>query len=145
MECRHCRHVCQLTALQPPNGRAPVPSTARPLTPSGPEWDYFSPVPSDLPPPLSESEPRRTRSHLGCIRIVGGGGLQRGHQRRGKGKARSKSNFFLRFYLFIHERPREKSRDTGRGRSRLHAGSPMWDSIPGPHDHDLSHRQMLNH
>ena len=23
----------------------------------------------------------------------------------------------------------ERDRDTGRGRSRLHAGSPMWDSI----------------
>ena len=25
----------------------------------------------------------------------------------------------------------ERGRDTGRGRSRLHAGSPTWDSIPG--------------
>ena len=32
----------------------------------------------------------------------------------------------------------------GRGRSRLHAGSPMQDSIPGPRDHNLSCRQMLN-
>ena len=24
-------------------------------------------------------------------------------------------------------------------------GSPMWDSIPGPWDHDLSQRQMLNY
>ena len=45
--------------------------------------------------------------------------------------------FFLRFYVFIHERHRaggrdtESGRDTGRGRSRLHAGSPMWDSILG--------------
>ena len=38
--------------------------------------------------------------------------------------------FFLRFHLFIHER--QRGRDTGWGRSRLHAGSPMWDSIPGP-------------
>ena len=43
--------------------------------------------------------------------------------------------FFKR--LFIHERhrererERERGRDTGRERSRLHAGSPMWDSIPG--------------
>ena len=28
-------------------------------------------------------------------------------------------------------------RDTGRGRSKLHAGSLMWDSIPGPKDHTL--------
>ena len=45
--------------------------------------------------------------------------------------------FFLRFYLFIHERHRERGRDTGRRRSRLHAGSPTRDSIPGLQDHDL--------
>ena len=28
------------------------------------------------------------------------------------------------------ERERERGRDTGRGGSRLHAGSPMWNSIP---------------
>ena len=33
------------------------------------------------------------------------------------------------------ERERETRRDTGRGRSRLHAGSPMWDSIPGLQDY----------
>ena len=32
---------------------------------------------------------------------------------------------FLRFYLFTHERHTERGRDIGRGRSRLHAGSPM--------------------
>ena len=53
--------------------------------------------------------------------------------------------FFLRFYLFIHERHRVRGRDTGRGRSRLPAGSPMWDSIPGPWDDALSRRQTLNH
>ena len=37
---------------------------------------------------------------------------------------------FLRFYLYIYERHRERGRDTGGGRSRLHAGSPMRDSIP---------------
>ena len=35
--------------------------------------------------------------------------------------------------LFIHERHTERGRDIGRGRrSRLHAGSPMWDSILDP-------------
>ena len=29
----------------------------------------------------------------------------------------------------------QKGRDTGRRRSRLHAGSPMWDSILEPQDH----------
>ena len=56
--------------------------------------------------------------------------------------------FFFFFFkiLFINERhtERERGRDTGRGRSRLHAGSPMGDSIPGPQDHALHQRQMLN-
>ena len=50
-------------------------------------------------------------------------------------------------YLFMRnperERERERGRDTGRGRNRLHAGSLMWDSIPGPQEHPQ--RQMLNH
>ena len=46
-------------------------------------------------------------------------------------------NFFLRFYLFIHERVTERGRDIGRGRSRLHAGSPMWDLILEHQDHTL--------
>ena len=41
-------------------------------------------------------------------------------------------------------RERVKGRDTGRGRSRLHAGSPTWDSIWELRDHVLSQRQMLN-
>ena len=40
--------------------------------------------------------------------------------------------------LFIHERHRERVSDTGRGRSRLPVGSPMWGSIPGPRDHGWS-------
>ena len=41
--------------------------------------------------------------------------------------------FFLKIYLFmIDTDKRERGRDTGRGRSRLHAGSLMWDSILGP-------------
>ena len=35
------------------------------------------------------------------------------------------------------EREKERGRDTGRGRSRLHAGSVMWVSIPGLQDHAL--------
>ena len=52
---------------------------------------------------------------------------------------------FLRFYLFIYERHKEKGRDIGRGRSRLLKGSAMQDSIPGLWDHALSQRQMFNH
>ena len=40
--------------------------------------------------------------------------------------------FFLRFYLFIHERHTERGRGVGRGRSRLLTGNLMWDSIPRP-------------
>ena len=42
--------------------------------------------------------------------------------------------------LFIHERCRERVRDIGR----LPVGSLIQDSIPGPQDHDLSQRQILN-
>ena len=55
---------------------------------------------------------------------------------------------FFRLYLFIHEthtergRLRERGRDTGRGRSRPHAGSLMWDSISGSHPEP---KVVLNH
>ena len=42
------------------------------------------------------------------------------------------------------EKERDRDRDTGRRRSRLHARSPMWDSIPGLQDHALGQRQALN-
>ena len=40
-------------------------------------------------------------------------------------------------YLFMRdtEREKERGRDTGRGRSRFHAGSPTQDSTPGLQDH----------
>ena len=40
--------------------------------------------------------------------------------------------YFLKIYLFIHERHRVRGRDTGRRRSRLLSGRLMWDSIPDP-------------
>ena len=58
--------------------------------------------------------------------------------------------FYFYFFkiLFIYswetERDRERGRDTGRWRSRLHAGSRTWDSIPGSQDHALGWRQALN-
>ena len=52
----------------------------------------------------------------------------------------SHTAFFLRFYLFIHE----KHRDTGGGRSRLHAEGPMWDWILWLYDHALGRRQTPN-
>ena len=45
--------------------------------------------------------------------------------------------FFKDFiYLFIRDTEREAETQAG-GRSRLHAGSPMWDSILGLQDHAL--------
>ena len=40
---------------------------------------------------------------------------------------------------------RERGRDTGRGRSVLHEGNPMWDSMLGLQDHVLGQRVALNH
>ena len=39
--------------------------------------------------------------------------------------------FFLRFYLYIHQGHTERGRDTGRGRSRFHAGSLVEDLVLG--------------
>ena len=52
---------------------------------------------------------------------------------------------YFKIYLFLIDIERERGRDTGGGRSRLHAGSPMWDSTPGLQDHALGQRQVLNH
>ena len=51
---------------------------------------------------------------------------------------------FLRFFYFFM-RDIERGRDIGRGRSRLPAGNLMWNLIPGPQDHNLNQKQMLNH
>ena len=48
------------------------------------------------------------------------------------------------FFLLMIDTQRERGRDTGRGRSRLHAGTPMWHSITGLWDHALSQKQTLN-
>ena len=53
--------------------------------------------------------------------------------------------FLLIIHLFIYERHTERETETGRGRSRLHAGSLTQDSIPGPQDHISGRRQALNH
>ena len=42
-------------------------------------------------------------------------------------------------------RDTERSRDPGRGRSRLPVGSPTRDSIPGAQNHTLNRKQRLNH
>ena len=48
--------------------------------------------------------------------------------------------FFFKDYLYTHERQRERGIDIGKGRCSLHAGSPMWDLIPGLWDHALSQK-----
>ena len=55
------------------------------------------------------------------------------------GKSGIFQNCFLKkYFIYSQERQRERGRDTGRGRSRLHAGSPMWDSILGLQDQALA-------
>ena len=41
----------------------------------------------------------------------------------------------------MRDTERERGRDTGRGKSRLHAGSPTRDSIPDLQDRALGQRQ----
>ena len=55
------------------------------------------------------------------------------------------SFFYFRDFIYLYMRHRERTRDLGRGRSRLPAGCSMEDSIPGPWDHALGRRQTLNH
>ena len=52
---------------------------------------------------------------------------------------------FLRFYLFIHERQRERGRDLGaEGEAGSTQGAQCGIPIPGFQDHALSRRQTLN-
>ena len=61
------------------------------------------------------------------------------------------NSFFFKI-LFIYLTERDHSRREEGKRSQKEEGkqapcwaeSPMWDSIPGPWDHDLSRRQRLN-
>ena len=46
--------------------------------------------------------------------------------------------------MYERHTERETGRDIGRGRSRLYAGSLIWDLILGPQDHALGLRQALN-
>ena len=53
--------------------------------------------------------------------------------------------FFKTLFIDWWETQRERGRDRSRGRSRLLAGSPTWDSLPGLRGHALNQRQTLNH
>ena len=48
------------------------------------------------------------------------------------------------WWFLKRDRESERGRATGRRRSRPHAGSPMWDSIPGFQDYVPGQRQALN-
>ena len=49
--------------------------------------------------------------------------------------------YFFKDFIYLLMRDTERGRDIGRGRSKLLMGNPMWDSIPGPQDHNLSQRK----
>ena len=92
-------------------------------------------------------------SHIGFVRhgYRGSGARRTSELERGEGsglccgRCRIPTYFFLKDFIYLFTRDTERGRDKGRGRSRLPAGNLMWDSIPGPWDHDLSQSQMLNH
>ena len=50
--------------------------------------------------------------------------------------------YFFKYFIYLFMR--NTGRDIGNGKSRLPAGSLMWDLILGLQDHDLSQRQTLN-
>ena len=55
--------------------------------------------------------------------------------------------FFLIFYLFIYLKRKTIARGGVEGEGKADSaeqGAPIWGSILGPWDHDLSRRQMLN-
>ena len=53
-------------------------------------------------------------------------------------------------FIYLTERERQREREHKQGdwerekQASRRAGSPMWGSIPGPGNHDLSQRQTLN-
>ena len=51
---------------------------------------------------------------------------------------------FLKIYLFVHERYTE-AETQAEGEAGSQWGARWQDWIPGPQDHNLSQRQMLNH
>ena len=49
-----------------------------------------------------------------------------------------RGNFFFKDFIYLFMRDTERGREKGRDRrSRLHARSPIWNSIPGLQDHFL--------
>ena len=60
---------------------------------------------------------------------------ERGGRRRRRGRGRSCLEcFFKKDFIYLFMRHTERGRDIGRGGSRLPAGNPMLDSIPGLRD-----------
>ena len=44
---------------------------------------------------------------------------------------------YIKYFIHLFMRERERGRDIGRGRSRLHVESPTWDLMPGLQDQAL--------
>ena len=54
-------------------------------------------------------------------------------------------SFFKILFIYLRERERAQAAVGAEGEGEADCLlSPMWGSIPGPQDHDLSQRQMLN-
>ena len=55
-------------------------------------------------------------------------------------------SFWNILFIYLKERVSMSIGEGQRQREKIPhwAGSPMWDLIPGPQDHDLTWRQMLN-
>ena len=59
-----------------------------------------------------------------------------------------KKKYFLKDFIYLFEKDRDNDRENTNEREEQAphwAGNLMWNSIPGPWDHDLSQRQMLNY
>ena len=56
------------------------------------------------------------------------------------------SHIFFKDFIYLFDKEGERDyKQAEREKQASHpAGSPMWGSIPGPWDHDLSRRQTLN-
>jgi len=58
--------------------------------------------------------------------------------------------FFFKDFIYLFDREREhkqgewQAEAEGEAASPQSRGSPMWDSVPGPRDHDPSQRPLLN-
>ena len=96
----------------------------------------------------AQRRPSRLRGRGDVAAARGARGVSRlgsrtGRRGRGNNQSSSRGNLDCSFLIYLFMRDAERGRDLGRGRS-FPAGSPIWDSIPGPRGHGLSRRQTLH-